>query len=72
MWEHDGIRELILTGRNRTRAYDLKGNERWSLKWKSRTSIVIPTPFEAHGLLYIASGYVGDREKHVYAIRPGA
>ena len=72
VWKHDGIKELILTGRNRTRAYDLKGNERWSLKWKTRTSIVIPTPFEAHGLLYIASGYVGDREKHVYAIRPGA
>ena len=33
---------------------------------------MIPTPFEAHGMLYIASGYVGDREKHVYAIRSGA
>ncbi len=33
---------------------------------------MIPTPFAAHGLLYVASGYVGDREKHVYAIRPGA
>ena len=72
VWKHNGISELILTGRNQTRSYDLVGNERWRLKWKSRTSIVIPTPFEAHGLLYIASGYVGDREKHVYAIKPGA
>ena len=72
VWKHDGTKELVLTGRNRTRSYDLSGKELWSLKWKTRTSIVIPTPFEAHGMLYIASGYVGDREKHVYAIRPGA
>ena len=72
IWNHNGAKELVLTGRNRTRAYDLFGRERWSLKWKTRTSIVIPTPFAAHGLLYIASGYVGDREKHVYAIRSGA
>ena len=72
VWHHDGIKELVLTGRNRTRSYDLSGKELWNLKWKTRTSIVIPTPFEAHGLLYVASGYVGDREKHVYAIRPGA
>ena len=72
VWKHDGTKELVLTGRNRTRSYDLSGKELWSLKWKTRTSIVIPTPFEAHGMLYIASGYVGDREKHVYAIRSGA
>ena len=72
VWKHDGTKELGLTGRNRTRSYDLSGKELWNLKWKTRTSIVIPTPFEAHGMLYIASGYVGDREKHVYAIRSGA
>ena len=72
VWKHDGTKELVLTGRNRTRSYDLSGKALWSLKWKTRTSIVIPTPFEAHGMLYIASGYVGDREKHVYAIRSGA
>ena len=72
VWKHDGTKELVLTGRNRTRSYDLSGKELWNLKWKTRTSIVIPTPFEAHGMLYIASGYVGDREKHVYAIRSGA
>ena len=72
VWKHDGTKELVLTGRNRTRSYDLSGKELWNLKWKTRTSIVIPTPFEAHGMLYIASGYVGDREKHVYVIRSGA
>ena len=65
VWEHDRHQGIDPDRPNRTRAYDLKGNERWSLKWKTRTSIVIPTPFGAHGLLYIASGYVGDREKLV-------
>ena len=34
--------------------------------------IAIPTPFESGGLLYVASGYVGDKVRPVYAIRPGA
>ena len=72
VWKHDGGKELVLSGRRRTRSYDLSGKELWSFQWKTKTSIVIPTPFAAHGLLYVASGYVGDREKHVYAIRPGA
>ncbi len=72
VWKHDGGKELVLPGRRRTRSYDLSGKELWSFQWKTKTSIVIPTPFAAHGLLYVASGYVGDREKHVYAIRPGA
>jgi hypothetical protein len=36
------------------------------------SSIAIPTPFSKHGLVYIASGYVGDKLRPVYAIRPGA
>ena len=36
------------------------------------SSIVIPTPFAGHGLLYVSSGYVGDRKRPVFAIRPGA
>ena len=32
----------------------------------------IPTPFAAHGLLYISSGYPADPLRPVYAIRPGA
>lgn len=36
------------------------------------SSIVIPTPFAQLGLLYVASGYVGDQHRPVYAIRPGA
>ena len=36
------------------------------------SSITIMTPFSAHGLLYISSGYVGDRHRPIYAIKPGA
>ncbi|MCP5109898.1 MAG: hypothetical protein GY953_03590 [bacterium] len=36
------------------------------------SSIVIPTPFSKFGLLYLASGFVGDENRPVYVIRPGA
>jgi hypothetical protein len=36
------------------------------------SSIVIPTPFSHFGLLYICSGYVGDKARPVFAIKPGA
>lgn len=36
------------------------------------SSLVIPTPFSEHGLLFINSGYVADDSRPVYAIRPGA
>ena len=36
------------------------------------STIAIPTPFAKHGLLYVASGYVGDQVRPVWAVRPGA
>ena len=36
------------------------------------STIQIPTPLAAHGLLYISSGYPADPLRPVYAIRPGA
>lgn len=36
------------------------------------SSIVIPTPMTKHGLLYLTSGYVGDENRPVFAIKPGA
>ena len=35
------------------------------------TSLTIPSPFSAHGLVYISSGYPGASPRPVYAIRPG-
>ena len=36
------------------------------------SSITVPTPFAAHGLLYLSSGYIGDQRRPVFAITPGA
>ena len=70
VWEHDGRTEIVTTGTDKVRSYDLAGRELWELSGMS--SIVIPTPTAAHGLLYIESGYIADFFRPVYAIRPGA
>ncbi len=70
VWEHDQRTEIVTTGTDKVRSYDLEGSLLWELSGMS--SIVIPTPMAAHGLLYIESGYLGDFVRPVYAIRPGA
>lgn len=70
VWEHDGRAEVVTSGSDRVRSYDLTGKLLW--EFKGMSSISIPTPFERHGLLFIASGYVGDALRPAYAIRPGA
>jgi outer membrane protein assembly factor BamB len=70
VWEHEGRTELVTTGTDKVRSYDLQGGLLWELTGMS--SITIPTPFAEFGLLYIASGYVGDQVRPVFAIRPGA
>ncbi len=72
VWKHSQRTELIVPGRNQVRSYDLTGKVLWQLKGMS--TLTIPTPFEADGLLYLAAGYVGDKlspNKPVYAVRPG-
>lgn len=70
IWKNDQRTEIITPGTKKVRSYDLEGNLLWELGGMS--TIVIPTPFEAHGLLYVCSGYVGDKHRPVYAIKPGA
>ncbi len=36
------------------------------------SSITIATPYAANGLLFVTSGYVGDKVRPIYAIKPGA
>jgi outer membrane protein assembly factor BamB len=36
------------------------------------SNLVIPSPFAANDMLYITSGYVGDAQRPVHAIKPGA
>lgn len=70
LWANDLRAELITTGANKARSYDLDGNLLWECGGLS--SNTIPTPFARDGLLYVASGYVMDKRKPVLAIRPGA
>ncbi len=70
IWEHDGKKEIVTPGTGRVRSYDLDGKLLW--EFGGMSSISIPTPFSSHGLLYIASGYVGDQNRPVYVVKPGA
>jgi len=70
VWENAKRTEIITPGTGRVRSYGLDGQRLWELGGMS--PITIPTPLAAHGLLYVTSGYVGDRRKPLFAIRPGA
>jgi outer membrane protein assembly factor BamB len=70
VWENEQRTELVTSGTNRVRSYDLDGKLLWQLGGMS--SITIPTPFARHGLLYVCSGYVLDKKRPLFAIRPGA
>ncbi len=70
VWEHAERTEIVTTGSGRVRSYGLDGEVLWTLAGLS--SITVPSPFAAGGLLYLCSGYVGDKDKPLLAIRPGA
>lgn len=61
--------ELITNGSKAVRGYDpATGKELWRLGPNSE--ITTPTPFVAHDLIYVTSGYAPIQP--IYAIRPGA
>jgi len=71
IWKNKLRTEIVTPGTGKVRSYDLDGKLLWSFSGMS--SITIATPYEYDGLLYISSGYVGDRRSRpIYAIRPGA
>ena len=70
VWKNEQRTELITPGTKRVRSYDLDGKLLWELGGMS--SIVIPTPFAKPDLLYVCSGYVGDKVRPVFAVKPGA
>ena len=70
IWENGRRTEIITSGSRAVRSYDLDGRLLWSLRGMS--GIAIPTPFAGDGLLFVSSGYVGDKLRPLYAIRPGA
>jgi len=70
IWQNDLRTEIVTTSTNRVRSYDLDGRLLWELQ--GMTILVTPSPFSAHGLVYVSSGYPGQAPRPVYAIRPGA
>jgi outer membrane protein assembly factor BamB len=70
IWQNNLRTEIVTPGSGKVRAYDLDGRELWSLRGMS--GITIATPFAGEELLYVSSGYVGSRQRPLYAIRPGA
>lgn len=71
VWEHDLRTELVVPGLNKNRSYSLEGNVIWEFDGEM-SGLVIPSPFAAHGMCYISSGYFGDAHRPTYAIKPGA
>lgn len=70
LWENGDRVELVTSGTGAVRSYDLDGALLWSLRGMS--SITIPTPSSGQGLLFVGSGFVADRHRPLYAVRPGA
>jgi outer membrane protein assembly factor BamB len=59
----------VTNGTRAVRGYDpLSGKELWRLS--GNAEITVPTPFAAHGLIFVSSGYAPIQP--IYAIRPGA
>ncbi len=71
VWENELRTEIVVPGKKRNRSYSLDGKLLWEFDGQM-SNLVIPSPFAAHGMCYIASGYVGDRHRPTFAIRPGA
>jgi hypothetical protein len=70
VWENERRTEIVTSGSDKVRSYDLSGKLLW--EFSGMSTISIPTPFDRNGLLYLASGYLGDAVRPAYAIRPGA
>lgn len=71
VWSQPGGAQLVVPASKRTIAYDLSGKEVWSFTG-GMSSLTIGTPFTAHGLLFLGSGYFQDQTRGFFAIKPGA
>ncbi len=71
IWKNSKRTEIVTCGTGKIRSYDLKGKLLWELG--AMSVIAVPTPVQKGDLLFITSGYVGDKKNRpIYAIRPGA
>ena len=70
VWENEVRTEIVTSGTQGVRSYDLDGNLLWEIHGMS--GLTVPTPFAKHGLLYLSSGYPGGGLRPVYVVKPGA
>jgi outer membrane protein assembly factor BamB len=71
VWRHDGETEIVATGKKQNRSYATGGRLLWHFDGHMSV-LTIPSPFAADGLLYVTSGYFQDKDRPVFAVRPGA
>ncbi len=71
VWKNEVRTEIVVPGNKRNRSYSLDGKLLWEFDGRM-SNLVIPSPFAAHGLCYIASGYIGDAHRPTFAVKPGA
>ena len=70
VWENELRTEIITPGTGKFRSYDLDGKLLY--EFGGGSSITIATPYSKFGMLYVSSGYIMDKKKPVFALRPGA
>ncbi len=71
VWQNEQRTEIVVPGKKSNRSYSLAGDLLWEFDGQM-SNLVIPSPMSAHGMCYIASGYVGDSHRPTFAIKPGA
>ena len=59
VWENERRTEIVTSGSDKVRSYDLSGKLLW--EFSGMSTISIPTPFDRNGLLYLAPGYLATR-----------
>ena len=70
LWTNGNRTEIVVSGSETVRSYDLEGKQLWQLGGMTKHSI--PTPVAGAELLYVASGHVLGAKRPIVAIRPGA
>ena len=71
VWANEARTEIVTNGKNRIRSYGLDGKLLWEMDGRMSWA-AIATPFAAHDMVYVNSGYFQDQRRPVFAIRPGA
>ncbi len=69
-WKNDRRAEIVTVGSGKVRSYGLDGKLLWWFNGKM-SGITVATPYADGGLAYVSSGFLRDKSRPVYAIRPG-